>query len=184
MGPAAAQLLSECVDVALDTTKQPLNIWNTIYSNFTDFGIRVTFRMRNWPLFGGVAKNYITHHLAFVYEVATSFITSAHEAEELLHNFPLGHQYIKKVNDELKNQVNDAYKYISDLQTKFPEIIKAIHTKRAASSIMETQKKFLSEYKDKGYIDDGDYNEIRKKIDSRILELENMSFSWQDVSEL
>lgn len=94
--------------------------------------------MKNWCLFGNMAKDYITHHMAFVYEVTTSFITSAHEAEELLHNFPIGEDFIKKVNGELKSQVNDAYKYISDLQTKFPEIIKAIHTKRAAFAILET----------------------------------------------
>lgn len=119
-----------------------------------------------------------------MYEVTTSFITCAHETEELLHNFPLGQEYINKVNGELKSQVNDAYKYISDLQIKFPEIIKAIHTKRAASSLLETQKRFLNEYKGNGYIDEGDYNEIRKKIDLRVMELENMSFKWEDVSEL
>lgn len=64
MGPAAAQLLSECVDVTLDTTKQPLRIWNTIYSNFTDFGIRITLRMKNWIILGNqiltkVQKNKI-----------------------------------------------------------------------------------------------------------------------------
>lgn len=74
--------------------------------------------------------------------------------------------------------MNDAYKYISELQNKFPEIIKAIHTKRAASSLLETQKKFLKEYRDNGYIDDSDYNDIRKKVDIKILELENMTFSW------
>lgn len=49
-----------------------------------------------------MAKNYITHHMAFVYEVTTAFITSAHEAEEVLHHFPIGEDYIKKITNELK----------------------------------------------------------------------------------
>lgn len=48
------------------------------------------FRLKNWILIGTMAKNYITHHMAFVYEVTTAFITSAEEAEHLLHNYPLG----------------------------------------------------------------------------------------------
>ncbi|KAL4508105.1 hypothetical protein ABPG72_021478 [Tetrahymena utriculariae] len=185
MGPEAAQLLNECINVSLDNTNLPLIVWNNIYSNFTDFAtIRLMFRLKNWFLIGTMAKNYITHHMAFVYEVTTAFITSAEEAEHLLHNYPLGQQFISKIVNELKNQVNDAYKYISELQNKFPEIIKAIHTKRAASALLETQKKFLNEYKNNGYIDDGDYNDIRKKVDLRCLELENMTFNWQDVSEL
>lgn len=129
-------------------------------------------------MIGSMAKSYIVHHMAFVYEVTTAFITSAEEATHLLHNYPLGEVYIHKITNELKAQVNDAYKYISELQTKFPEIIKAIHTKRAASSLLETQKKFLMDYKSNGYIDDGDYNEIRKKIDARFIELETMTFNW------
>lgn len=179
IGPEAAQLLNECIDVSLDNTKTPLNVWNNIYSNFTDFAtIRLMFRLKNWVLIGSMAKNYITHHMAFVYEVTTAFIVSAEEAQHLLHNYPLGQVYIHKITNELKAQVNDAYKYISELQTKFPEIIKAIHTKRAASALLESQKKFLNEYKSNGYIDDGDYNEIRKKIDIRFLELETMTFNW------
>lgn len=44
---------------------------------------------------------------------------------------------------------------------------------------MEYHKRFISEYKHKGYIDDGDYEVLRKDIDRKIVQIENKVFEWQ-----
>ncbi len=61
----------------------------------------------------------------------------------------------------MHQNIVQAEKYIAELQFNFPEIIKTIHTKRAAYNLIETQKKFLLEYMDSGYIDYTDYNALR-----------------------
>mmetsp|Transcript_1291 Transcript_1291/g.190 ORF Transcript_1291/g.190 Transcript_1291/m.190 type:complete len:87 (+) Transcript_1291:434-694(+) len=64
------------------------------------------------------------------------------------------------------------------MSDEYQTIIKAIHSKRAAVSVLEYHKRFISEYKHKGYIDDASYEEIRKGIDRKIVELDNQSFEW------
>lgn len=58
-------------------------------------------------------------------------------------------------------EVIEAENYIQDCNKDFQEIITAIHTKRAAMLILDAQKTFLTNYKNKGFIDQGDYDEMR-----------------------
>lgn len=38
---------------------------------------------------GTIAKQIITNHLAFVYDISTTFIICAEEAKEMQHDLPL-----------------------------------------------------------------------------------------------
>jgi hypothetical protein len=59
------------------------------------------FAVHNWYIIGGIAKSYITHHLAFVYEVVCTFISCSKEIEEIQSFLPLRKDFIDKVNSEL-----------------------------------------------------------------------------------
>lgn len=50
--------------------------------------------MKDWVLFGSLARGYITRHLAFIYEVATTFIIGLKEAKEILEEFPIKKEWI------------------------------------------------------------------------------------------
>lgn len=56
---------------------------------------------------------------------------------------------------------------------EYQNIVKAIHSKRAAVSVLEYHKRFISEYRHKGYIDDDDYEFLRKDVDRKIVAIEN-----------
>ena len=60
----------------------------------------------------------------------------------------------------------------------FDNIVEAIHTKRASITILEHYKHFIIDYKNKGYIDDADYAQLRKDIDRKMVKLENFVFPW------
>jgi hypothetical protein len=66
--------------MALDDVSVPLKTWDMTYANFTGFKLlKMMFYVRNAPVLGKIARNYITNHLSFVYEVTTSFIIISHE---------------------------------------------------------------------------------------------------------
>lgn len=76
-------------------------------------------------------------------------------------------------------EIGKAEEYVDSLQESFPEIIKAVHSKRAAQAILEHHKKFLNQYKDKGYIDESDYNNLRNKLDKKMMNLMSINFNWK-----
>jgi hypothetical protein len=89
-GPEALKLLDEATNVSIENTQEPLNIWQNIYINFTGLkGIRFYFKIKDFICCGGLAKNYITRHLAFIYETTTTFITAAQETKAFQAEFPM-----------------------------------------------------------------------------------------------
>jgi hypothetical protein len=54
-----------------------------------------------------------------------------------------------------------------------------VHTKRASIAILEHYKRFIYDYMTKGYIDEVDFQALRKDIDRKIIMLENHVFAWE-----
>lgn len=74
-------MLEEATNICLDQTREDLKVWENIYINFTSKKtLNYFFRLKDWPIVGGMCKSYITRHLAFIYEVTTTFIICAKEA--------------------------------------------------------------------------------------------------------
>ena len=78
----------------------------------------------------------------------------------------------------MDRDVAKAEEYTSLMLSTFDNIIDAIHTKRASVTILEHYKHFIIDYKNKGYIDDADYLQLRKDIDRKMIMLENYVFQW------
>jgi hypothetical protein len=77
-------MLEEATNICLDSTKDSMKVWENIYTHFTSKkNLGYFFKLRDWPLVGGLAKSYITRHLAFIYEVSTTFVICAKEAHEI-----------------------------------------------------------------------------------------------------
>lgn len=88
-------MLEEGCNICLDNTREELCIWDNVYSNFTGkTTLSYFFKMKDWVLVGPLARGYITRHLAFIYEVATTFIIGLKEAKEILEEFPIKKEWI------------------------------------------------------------------------------------------
>ena len=96
-------------------------------------------RIKNYPLFGGIAKYYINKHMAFVYEVVTTHILASEQVVKTSReNIPLRGDYVRKIIKELEDQIKSAEIYLLTLKETFPQIIKMIQTKQAAFSTLMT----------------------------------------------
>jgi len=175
----ATRLLVEGVNVSLDATEQPIDLWGFFYHYFTSFKlIKFFMKMKDFFLIGKLAKRYITRHMSFIYEVTTAFITVCGEILELDQNIPLSKHHIQAVLEEIEKNRSDADNYVLDLQGNFLEIIKAIQIQRAANQILDHQKHFLSEMLRSGQIEEKEYASIRRKIDRKLNSLDNFKIDW------
>ena len=176
----ATKLLTEGVDVSLDATEKPIDLWGFFYHYFTSFkSIKFFMKMKDLFLIGKLAQREITRHMSFVYEVTTAFITICGEILELEQSIPLSKHHIQSVLEEIEKNRSDADNYILDLQGNFLEIIQAIQIQRAANQILDYQKHFLSEMLHSGQIEEKEYAAIRRKIDRRINSLDNIKIDWR-----
>jgi len=77
-------MLEESCNICLDNTKDRLKVWENVFQNFTSKKtLSYFFKVKDWVLVGGLAKSYITRHLAFIYEIVTTFLICAKEAKEI-----------------------------------------------------------------------------------------------------
>lgn len=174
------RLLVESSDINLDHTSQILNIWELLFVSFTSFGsIKFFFRAKEMSFVGKFAQYYITKHLGFIYDVTTSFIACANEVLTLQQHFPMNKSAVKIVMEEILNEINKAELYLGSLNDTFPEIIRAIQTKRAAHSILMHQKMYLEETQQNGLVDEKEYNQLKRDIDVKLVHLENHVFDWE-----
>jgi hypothetical protein len=78
------RMLEESCNYAADHTDEPLNLWDQIFKFFTGFAlIKIFFKVRNVFYIGIIARQLITRHLAYIYEITTNFIICAEEAREM-----------------------------------------------------------------------------------------------------
>ena len=89
---------------------------------------------------GRYAQQFITQHLGFIYDVTTTFIACANESMMLIQHLPVNKSAIKIVFEEIQSEIDKAELYLSNLQSNFPEVLRAIQTRRASHSVLVHQK--------------------------------------------
>ena len=175
----SARLLVEAVNVSLDSTERPIDLWSFLYEYFTSFRmIKFFMKIKDFFLIGRLARRYITSHMSFVYGVTTAFIEVSGEILEIEESVPLSKHHIQSVMEEVEKNRSDAENYLLDLQGNFLEIIKAIQIQRAANQILDHQKHFLEAMLQSGQIEEKEYLLIMRKIDRRLNTLEHFKIDW------
>lgn len=98
------------------------------------------------PLIGRFFKGKLIAMIYTVYETTTTFIEVA---EETIHvfkkSFPLHTNHLNFVLKEVKDNLQEAVAYSFELENNYPEIIKAVHTKKASSIILDHKGFVLKE---------------------------------------
>lgn len=98
-------------------------------------------RFRGLPLIGKSFTRSIIHKIYFIYEVSTVFVEAC---EEVMHkfeeSFPVHPDHLRYVLDEVRENVENASTYISELENSYPTIIQAVHTERAATILLKSKK--------------------------------------------
>lgn len=131
----------ESSNINLDATHSILNIWELLFVSFTSFGaISYWFRIKDTFFIGRYAQQFITQHLGFIYDVTTSFIACANEAMLLIQHLPVNKSAIRVIFEEIQSEIDKAELYLSNLQSNFPEVLRAIQTRRASHSVLVHQR--------------------------------------------
>ena len=66
---------------------------------------------------------------------------------------------------EVSDNIEEAVSYVAALENNYPTVIKAVHTTKASTVLLKHKKHVLKELHDEGFVDDTDYNILRKEID-------------------
>ena len=85
------------------------------------------------------------------------------------NDFPINNDQLNEVIEEVKENVDQAIAYINDLESNFPDVITAVHTRRAATIVLKNKKNSLKKMHDEGFIDDLQYQTLRKEIDVNLV---------------
>lgn len=85
------------------------------------------------------------------------------------NDFPINNDQLNEVVEEVKENVDQAIAYINDLESNFPDVITAVHTRRAATIVLKNKKNSLKKMHEEGFIDDLQYQTLRKEIDVNLV---------------
>ena len=126
--------------------------------------------MRKLPLIGSYVRNIVFNHISYAYQVVVTFIQAHLLAEQLLNEFLISNNLKQIILNESTNNRELAENYLYNyLMLSYPEITRSIQTKKAATELLEFQKKTLKENMSKGHIDDKEYEELRSILDLNIV---------------
>lgn len=160
------RVLKVNVDVQLDHTDEPLQEWEQLAASFT-LPAKPLAVLRRIPLLGTLVESFIYRRLAFIFELASNFI-SAHENVdilELIKEGPVAYQLAFEKN----RQVNEARETLAHQLPVFPELARALKTQVAARYILGQHKEIVESVFAQGHINEREYEKlIHKNNTSRI----------------
>ena len=65
--------------------------------------MKIFFKLINIKFIGTFASGFITRHLAYIYEVTTTFITCTQEAKEMQRELPISAENKNKIYEEINS---------------------------------------------------------------------------------
>ena len=177
------QILSEKCDIVNDDVTKPLRYFEILSSNFTMDTVKLYMRCKDWPIVGPTATKFIINKVYLAYEMSTAFIECCEETLHVFeHSFPIQHtENLDAVLREVSDNVEEAISYVAALENNYPTVIKAVHTTKASTVLLKHKKHMLKELHEEGFVDDTDYNTLRKEIDQRLVAVQIHDFELSEV---
>ncbi len=179
LGEESIKILSDSCDIMNDDVRNKLHYWNIISANFTPETLKYYIYFKDYPLIGSFMQKILVQKIYFMYEISTAFTEACEEATSSFHrNFPIGkssHAFGNAMK-EVADNIESATFFISEIEGNYNSIIKAVHTSRAATILLKHKKHELKNMYEEGYVDEGDYDTLRKEIDHSIVDVYLHSF--------
>lgn len=97
------------------------------------------------------------------------------------NDFPINNEQLTEVIGEVKENVDEAIAYINQLESNFPDVITAVHTRRAATIVLKNKKTSLKKMYEEGFIDDIQYETLRKEIDVNLVNVHLAPLKLEEV---
>jgi hypothetical protein len=103
-------------------------------------------RFKDTPLIGRTCTKLLISKVYDAYEITTTFVEACEEAIGLFeHSFPIANEHLSYVMREVRENVEQAMNYVSELENNYPTVIKAVHTSKASTVLLKHKKHKLEQ---------------------------------------
>lgn len=171
------RILEEACYINIDKFDQPVDMWGDIFINFTATKmISTLFRVQSWFLVGRVVKNLISRNLSLIYEIATVYIISLEDYKVILKGYPVRKPVLEGILKEVNYQIMISQRYLDDLTQLFPEILRTVHTRRAAASLLMNMQNFIN--RNRFHISSRDHSSLLDMIDQKLSLVNNLNLKF------
>jgi hypothetical protein len=81
----------------------------------------------------------------------------------------------------VRENVDAASTYVSELEHSYPTIIQAVHTERATTILLKSKKNSLKGFYEEGYIDEKDYSSLRQEVDHALVRIRSNNIRIEEI---
>lgn len=93
----------------------------------------------------------------------------------MIQDFPLNPEIMRLITKESQENRTNAERFVMNyLYVSFPEIIRLIQTKRAALTILVTEKKYCDQKQTFGELEAQEYQKMRLKLNYLVGQVEDL----------
>lgn len=169
------QILGEICEFCKEESNENIWLWECSSQYISSSGIVTTLlKWRNVPLLGDYINSYATAELRRSYELLATLIMSVNEVISNHSSLPLPEKSLIKVIDELKRDRTLAEKRLFHLIDTFPNLIRSIQNKQAASIVLLEQLKLIQTNLNQGLINQVEFADLKQRIDRAKINLDRL----------
>lgn len=143
-----ALALIETANRALDEYTQPMKDWRFTERNLLPkFMVNLYVKGASMPIVGFYFRKKLYECMSGAYDIASTFIHGHHEAEELIDYMGIDDVdkgIFEEVMHEVHENIHQAEKFIKiSITDNYPEVLRYIQTKKAFSTLVNSQRKLI-----------------------------------------
>jgi NhaP-type Na+/H+ or K+/H+ antiporter len=173
-GPSALKLI-ESADFCLEKLTCPVKDWEFIEAkHFSLKGEKRLAKMSRIWLIGRVFKSLHSSCMKAAYDVSSAFI-HMHQIELEIFERMMKHiepALVEKVRAEFEEQLNLAKEFRSNfVGNDYPDIVSYMQTKQASYSMLNTQRRTLNIYHEKGMLDKDEHELLTEVVNHQFKRL-------------
>lgn len=96
-------------------------------------------------------------------------------------SFPLHISHLNFVLKEVKENLEEAVNYAYELEVNYPSIVKAVHTKKAVTILLDHKSFVLKEMYKEGFMDEVDFEKLKQELSQKIIDVRHRHFELHDA---
>lgn len=171
------RMLTECVNIDMDSTLEPLNSWDYLISHLHNpYFFPICFWLKNKPIIGPIAYSWMYDRVGLLYDVISTYLEGLKECEEACKNLPYDDYLQAKVIEESEQNRKLAQFYLDyEIKVSYYEIMKRIQTTKAAQSILTYEKELVENSHQYGQLGETFYKQMLAMLEDLNARLEKDS---------
>ena len=175
-------VLRQVLDDDHDECKNPMKSWLRLSEYFYEqTSIDKIEKISRFPIIGSIIKSTVLSELNEFFDSVSTYMISVERTKKIVQQLNFEPYIDQVIQNELEDNLQHAEEYYYGyLQVSYDSIAKQVQTKKAAISMIESQRKFADNRLSQGQISDNEYNKVKEILDTQLLKLENISLDFKE----